>query len=203
MNLTERFNRDVGRPADDAAHRLVGRWNEPHRQYHDEAHLVTVLDGVDQLAAQADDPGAVRLAAWYHDAVYEGRPGDDEEASALLAEQELTSLGWEPDRVSEVGRLIRATADHAGITPGDRNAAVLADADLAILASSPMIYRSYAEAVRREYAAVPDDAFAAGRAYVLTRLLESDPLYRTPEAAARWTDAARANLRAEIAELRG
>src|SRR4051794_21973181 len=60
---------------------LIARWREPHRQYHDVVHLVAVLDRVDALAVEADDIEVVRLAAWFHDAVYQGRPGDDEEDS--------------------------------------------------------------------------------------------------------------------------
>ena len=50
---------------------LLGRWAEPQRAYHDLAHLAEVLERVDLLAAEADQPDAVRLAAWFHDAVYD------------------------------------------------------------------------------------------------------------------------------------
>jgi predicted metal-dependent HD superfamily phosphohydrolase len=206
--LALRWDRDVrsgaattpGPGAASAGIELIARWQEPHRRYHTLTHLVAVLDGVDELAAQADDAATVRLAAWFHDAVYEARPGADEEASARLAEQVLPGLGWPAHRVAEVARLVRLTADHAAIGGDDRNAAVLADADLAVLAFDERRYRAYARAVREEYAHVPDDQFAAGRTDVLTRLLSS-PLYRTPAARDRWTAAAEANLSAEIARL--
>lgn len=184
---------------------LIARWREPHRRYHTVSHLVAVLNGIDELAPEASsamaiDLAAVRLAAWFHDAVYQGRPGADEEDSARLAERMLPGLGWPAARVAEVVRLVRLTADHAGIAPGDRAAAVLADADLAVLAAPEPEYLRYTAAVRQEYAQVPEDLFRAGRAQILTRLLES-PLYRTPAAQGRWTTRATANLRAEIARL--
>jgi predicted metal-dependent HD superfamily phosphohydrolase len=207
--LRNRWNRDVragvtAATAPDptnAGVALISRWREPHRRYHTVMHLVAVLDGIEELAAQADDVRVVRLGAWFHDAVYQGRPGADEEASAQLAERVLPDLGWPQDRVTEVARLIRLTADHAGINDGDRNGAVLADADLAVLASAEPDYRAYTRAVRAEYAHVPDPEFIAGRSQILSRLLESGPLYRTEEARTRWSAAAEHNLRSELAEL--
>ncbi|GAA1754784.1 metal-dependent phosphohydrolase [Luedemannella helvata] len=177
--------------------RLLGRWGEEHRHYHDTAHLVAVLKTIDEYADAAEDADAVRLAAWYHDAVYDPRADDNEAASAALARTELTGLGVPAATVAEVVRLVELTTGHA-VEPGDRNGALLADADLAILASPPTAYEAYAAAVRREYAHVPDDAFRAGRAAVLRRLLRLPRLFHTPELAARAEAAARANLEEEL-----
>ncbi|MGW4644741.1 HD domain-containing protein [Sphaerisporangium sp. NPDC004334] len=75
---------------------LIARWSEPHRRYHTPAHLRAVLAAIDPLAGFAADPVAVRLAAWFHDAVYDGRPGWDEERSAQLATARLTRLAPPP-----------------------------------------------------------------------------------------------------------
>src|SRR5438046_554178 len=79
----------------------------------------------------------------------------NEERSALLAEAALRRLGVD---ATEVARLVRLTASHDA-SAGDRNGALLADADLAILASSPDGYDRYARAIRREYAHVPEDRY--------------------------------------------
>ncbi|MEZ0384992.1 metal-dependent phosphohydrolase [Mycobacterium sp. pW045] len=171
---------------------LLTSWGEPHRRYHNTAHLREVLLRVDELAAHADDPDAVRLAAWYHDVVYRGRP-DDEENSARRAESDLDALGLAPVLVREVSRLVRLTASHAP-APGDRNGEVLSDADLAILAAPPDRYAAYTAAVRAEYAHVLDETFRAGRANVLRALLNGPAIYRTPYAHAQWETRARVNL---------
>nr|WP_206067786.1 metal-dependent phosphohydrolase [Nonomuraea sp. FMUSA5-5] len=116
---------------------LVARWAEPHRRYHTRTHLAAVLAAIDDLADEAADLAAVRLAAWFHDAVYDGRPGWDEERSAQLAQARLPACGVPAQRVAEVARLVRLTAAHDTLRPGDRNGAVLCDADLAILAAPP------------------------------------------------------------------
>lgn len=179
--------------------RLLGRWAEPHRRYHDLVHLTRVLENVDLLAGHADDADAVRLAAWYHDAVYVGSP-DDEENSAQLAEAELTGLGLPRGLVAETARLVRLTARHDP-APGDRNGEVLCDADLAILAAGRDDYGRYVAAVREEYAHVPDDAFRIGRTTVLIQLLALPALFRTPLGREQWEAPARANVEAELRTL--
>jgi predicted metal-dependent HD superfamily phosphohydrolase len=200
-DLLERWTGLAGPGAEAVGRDLLGRWSEPHRAYHDVAHLRAVLDAVDLLAEHAVDPTAVRLAAWFHDAVHEGEAGADEEASAVLAERVLPDVGVPPARVADVARLVRLTAGHDPAT-GDADGAVLCDADLAVLGGEPAAYAAYAAAVRREYSAVPDEAFRAGRAAVLERLLALDPLYRTPTARRLWAEQAAANLRAELGRLR-
>ena len=195
--LLERWRRVTGGGADELGRDLLRRWSEPHRRYHTTEHLRVVLDAVDVLESHAADPDAVRLAAWFHDAVYHGRPGDDETASAHLAAQLLPGTGVSDERVREVVRLVELTASHDADL-GDANGAVLCDADLAILGSEPDEYAAYAAAVRSEYSHVPDREFTRGRAEVLRRLLALDPLYRTPTGAARWAAAAHRNLTAEL-----
>jgi predicted metal-dependent HD superfamily phosphohydrolase len=182
--------------ATDIGAALLADWRQPHRRYHTVTHLRDVLTHVDELADHADDPVAVRLAAWYHDAVYDGAP-DDEERSAQRAETELTTLGLTPALVAEVSRLVRLTATHDP-APGDRNGDTLSDADLAILAAPAEKYRAYSAAVRAEYAHVPHQAFAAGRATILQAMLDAPALYRTPHARQHWETQARSNLRTEL-----
>ncbi|WP_307856894.1 HD domain-containing protein [Mycolicibacter acidiphilus] len=158
-----------------------------------------MLSRVDELAEHAVDADAVRLAAWYHDVVYRGRP-DDEENSARRAETDLNALGVPPGLIHEVGRLVRLTTSHDPAA-GDRNGEVLSDADLAILAATPERYATYAAAVRAEYAHVPDEDFRAGRANVLRALLDGPSIYRTPHACTHWEASARANLGGELDDL--
>jgi predicted metal-dependent HD superfamily phosphohydrolase len=178
---------------------VVGAWSEPHRRYHDLAHLAAVLGLVDTLATHAADPTAVRLAAWYHDVAYDPTRDDNEQVSADRARIGLLGL-VSPDTVAEVERLVLLTAGHDP-APDDANGAVLCDADLAVLASPPQAYVAYATAVRAEYAHVPDADFTVGRSAVLEQLLALPALFRTPTAQA-WTAPARANLAAELALLR-
>ncbi len=179
---------------------LLRRWSEPQRRYHSVAHLRAVLGHVDELAGHAADPDTVRLAAWFHDAVYRPDRTENEERSAALAVRALTAAGLPAERVTEVERLVLLTVDHDP-APGDRDGEVLCDADLAVLGGTPEAYAAYAAAVREEYGFVPEPDFRAGRTAVLRHLLALPALYRSPAARERFTGAARTNLTAELDTL--
>lgn len=173
---------------------LIAAWDRPG--YHDQLHLSEVLDRLDQLAAAGaeHDVTIVGLAAWFHDAVYDGG-ADDEEQSAQWAERALS-----PAYADEVARLVRMTAHHR---PDDDDAGgcALSDADLAILAAPEERYETYAAGVRADFAHVDDADFRAGRAAVLRDLAAKPYLFHTPQARELWESAARANLEREISDL--
>ncbi|OFI38779.1 hypothetical protein BIU82_17695 [Arthrobacter sp. SW1] len=177
---------------------LLERWGEDHRKYHSRTHLLAVLEALDVLTEPALPARTVALAAWFHDAVYEGIAGTDEEESALLAEKRLTSVGLPEDDIAEVARLVRLTASHDP-APDDYAGALLCDADLSVLGAEPAAYARYLAAVREDYAHVSDADFATGRAAVVRRLLALDPLFHNARARELWLDAARRNLQAELA----
>jgi predicted metal-dependent HD superfamily phosphohydrolase len=186
--------------APDLRDAVASAYADPSRGYHDTRHLAEVLDRLDELAEHdvAYDVDAVRLAAWFHDAVYDGER-DAEERSAAWAEDALAGVAPVPV-VAEVARLVRLTETH---TPeeGDANGRALSDADLGILAAPRERYEEYVAAVRREYAHLDDDVFVAGRAEVLRGLAERAHLFHTPYARERWEHAARANVERELAAL--
>ncbi|MFJ3650669.1 HD domain-containing protein [Streptomyces murinus] len=182
------------------ADNLLARWQEPQRHYHTLTHLTAVLDHVDVLEAHAADPDVVRLAAWFHDAVYLPDRSENEERSAHLAERALPEAGVEPAKVAEVARLVRLTVTHDP-AEDDHDGQVLCDADLAILAAPPSAYAAYAAEVRAEYHFVPDDAFRQGRSDVLRQLLALPSLFHTPYGREHWAATARYNLGAELEML--
>lgn len=179
------------------ASELVDRWREPQRHHHTLDHLVAVLDVIDRHATLAPHPDLVRLAAWFHDAVYDPTAPANEERSAELAVARLTDLGLDRDGVLEVNRLVLLTATHDP-RPGDANGALLVDADLAVLAYPGTEYDAYAGQIRREYHHVTDEHFAAGRVAVLRRLMIEPALYRILPERERLQTLARANMTREI-----
>ncbi|MBG6085231.1 DUF4031 domain-containing protein [Zhihengliuella flava] len=206
--LTDRWKRLL--PQHEALGReLLKRWSEPHRNYHDQQHLLDVLRGIDRLVAageaSAEDRRPLLLAAWFHDAVYAGATGQDEADSAALARTHLSALSEEgalsAAEVNEVERLVLLTASHAP-EPHDAAGRVLCDADLAVLARPWPAYQRYVADVRRDYAHVSDGDFARGRAAVLESLLALTPLFGTPTGQKLWDTAARENLWRELSQLR-
>jgi len=197
MDLSDRWPLPDAPEVRDA---VVAAYADPARGYHDTRHLTEVLDRLDELAAHGApyDTTPVLLAAWFHDAVYDGER-DAEERSAAWAEDALATVAPAPV-VAEVARLVRLTETH---TPDDAdpNGCAMSDADLGILAAPRERYDEYVAAVRREYAHLEDAVFAAGRTDVLRTLTAKPHLFHTAYAREHWEAAARANVERELAAL--
>jgi predicted metal-dependent HD superfamily phosphohydrolase len=196
--LMARWNATLPQQAE-LGENLLARYNEPHRHYHTTDHLLHVLSMIDDLADD-HDLFLVRLAAWYHDAVYAIPPGQvsNEEASARLALRQLSLVGLEQEDLNQIARLVRLTETHLP-GPRDPEGELLCDADLSILASDPAKYTDYVAAVREEYAQLPEEEFLAGRLAVLTSLADQE-IFRTGKGR-QLSEAARANVESEITEL--
>lgn len=185
---------------DDVRDALLAAYADPARGYHDTRHLTEVLDRLVELADNGTpfDRTPVVLAAWFHDAVYDGER-DAEERSATWAEVTLPGHA-EPGVVTETARLVRLTETHRP-ADDDANGCALSDADLGILAAPADRYAQYLAAVRAEYSHLPDEVFTQGRHDVMTDLLAKPHLFHTAYGRAAWEDAARANVEAELARL--
>ena len=190
--------------------RLIQAWEQPHRAYHHSGHLSQMLADLDRLYS-GRTPLASILAAWFHDAVYKGAPGEDERRSEQLAAASLEPLVaaglLDEEELQLVRLLIRATATHelpesaelpAGYEVTDIE--FFLDADLAILAAEPARYRRYLHGVRTEYSHFDDEAFRTGRMSFLHSVLERERIFLSEQARELWEEPARANLCAELAE---
>lgn len=177
--------------------RLLQRWSEPHRHYHDPRHLAQMLDAL-ALLGKGRPPLEVVLAAWFHDAVYAGVPGTDERASAALAETELEAIGLASRQVSEVSRLVELTIDHDP-DPADTNGVLLVDADLSILGQPAGRYQMYVRDVRFEHPDLDESSFIVARTRIVAALLEVQTLFRSDLGQRLWLGRARENLTGELA----
>ena len=186
---------------------LLARWTEPARRYHTTRHLVEMFGALEELeeAGEIDDrQGSVaRLAAWFHDAIYDpaARSGSNEADSAALARNTLQKLGIGDKDIDAIDRLIRLTASHDADVAEPVDAA-FHDADLWILSAPEDRFDGYCDQVRAEYADVPDTAYRHGREAILEPLLHRDTIYRTSRALDGWETPARINLGRELARLR-
>ena len=193
---------------------LLQAWEHPHRAYHHSGHLSQMLADLDRLYAaypQGSTPLAPVLAAWFHDAVYEGAPGEDERRSEQLAGASLEPLVaadlLSGEELQMVRLLVRATATHelpesaelpAGYAVTDIE--FFLDADMAILAVEPARYHRYLRGVRSEYSHCDDEAFYTGRTTFLRSILERERIFLSEQGLQLWEEPARANLQAELTE---
>lgn len=184
--------RDAGQTGSE----LIARYGEPHRRFHGHAHLMLVLDLLDELDA---DPRLL-LSAWFHDAIY--RPGrrDNEKRSAALARKHMAACGLAPADVDLVVQAILATACHEAANPVFDP---LLDADLAVLGAKPRAYRAYRDAIRQEFAKFPALLYTPGRVRFLQSMLQRPAIFCTRACRLQLEAQARINLRQELDELMG
>lgn len=148
--------------------RVRRAYAEPHRAYHTLEHIGYCLTTFDRYWRLANDPDAVELALWLHDAAYivcerpRGLPSN-EALSAALADDLLF-----PARVSmafreKVCRLIMATCHDPDGELETRDEQLVADIDWSALSAPWEQYLSNRDKIRREFACYSDCEFRRGR----------------------------------------
>lgn len=183
---------------------LQARYAEPQRHYHTWDHIEALRQWFGQRRAHLHDPAAVELAILFHDAVYDPTRTDNEAESArLLKDADLPGMS---DAVrSRAVRMIEATARHEvpeGLDALDRSdMAEFLDMDLSILGAPRDVFDTYEQAIRREYAFVPEPLYREARRGILQRFLERPALYFSDWGRATFEVRARENLAASVAAL--
>lgn len=181
--------------ADQAFANVCAHYTEPGRFYHTLEHIREILVTVHRLAGHARNPGAVALAAWLHDVIYDSKASDNEERSAEYAVELCERFAFAEG--PHVASLIMTTKTHD--SGDDADAKVLLDADLAVLGASKAVYQAYADNIRREYAWVPEAAYRTGRRQVLERFLARPVIFHF---LSDFEKPARQNIANEIANFR-
>ncbi len=180
---------------------LEAAYAEPHRRYHTRRHIEHCLALLEEVLDLMDSERQVlTYAIWWHDAVYDPLAKDNEAQSADMARRDLRDMDVSIHAREEVARLIWLTASHR-VEAEDRLGEILVSIDLAILGAEPVDYDAYAQAVREEFAHIPDQVWTQGRLAVLQAFLEAEVIYPDPDLRQRFEAQARENLAREIAAL--
>src|SRR5215475_298215 len=85
---------------------LRARYAEPHRAYHTLEHLRECFEALQPAATLAEHLAEVRLALWFHDAIYDTRAQDNEQRSADWARSALRAAGADPEVGDRVHALV-------------------------------------------------------------------------------------------------
>ena len=191
----------VGIVAEDVLADLRRRYAEPQRHYHTWDHIEALLRWFGQRRDHLHDPLSVELAILFHDAVYDPTRSDNEAESArLLMDADLPGVD---DTVrARAVCMIEATARHEipeGLEPADM--AEFLDMDLSILGARTDVFDAYEQAIRREYAFVPEALYREARRGILQRFLEREQLYFSDWGRERFEATARVNLHRSIRQL--
>jgi predicted metal-dependent HD superfamily phosphohydrolase len=184
--------------ADNIFSEVIGAYSQPHRYYHTLQHLYFVLTKIADLQILVKNLSVVKMAAFFHDFVYDTHANNNEEKSVEYTEKILQNLSIPNSIINETKHLILSTKHHQA---NDIDAQVFLDADLAILATTPIEYQAYTQAIRQEYHWVNENEYIISRRQVLENFLQRQYIYFTPlmiessEKLARW------NINTELQDL--
>ncbi len=179
--------------------RLTKAYAEPHRHYHNQQHIAECLAEFDSARHLPEQPDAVEMALWFHDAVYDPKASDNEEESSALAKRCLETAGV-PQLAATVAALVMVTKMHSAEAGPD--AALMGDVDLSILGQSEARFAEYEAQIRKEYGWVPKPIFKLKRKEILLSFLERQHIYATEFFAAKYEEKARRNLELSIRKLK-
>lgn len=179
---------------------LVSLYSQLHRHYHNLRHIAECLTEFDSARHLTNQPVAVELAIWFHDAIYDTRAQDNEECSAELARRRIAGAGGSDELCEAVAALVLATKTHEPSVHPD--APLIVDVDLSILGQPEVRFQEYEAQIHREYHWVPEETFAAKRTEILKRFLARDRIYATDHFFAKYERLARTNLQSSIRALR-
>ena len=140
---------------------IVNAYTSPDRHYHNLQHVLKVVENVEAYNGKDDDKLILKLAAWFHDIIYNPDNHDNELKSAELFEALIKDTGMPYKNIERVKQLILLTKNHFNASTNIEKA--FADADLAIFAEDTNTYSNYASGLRKEYAHLDDNSYFKGR----------------------------------------
>jgi predicted metal-dependent HD superfamily phosphohydrolase len=180
--------------------RLIEKYSEEHRFYHNLSHIRAMLVAAEKFKDKFADYDSVRLAVWFHDAIYEPQSQTNEIESATLAVASLSPLNVPAAKIEKVEKMILATQKHDAtkLNPDGR---LFLDLDLGILGAQKEVYKRYSKAIRQEYSFAPESLYREKRREVLSRFLQREFIYYTNELRGLLEERARTNIANEIKEL--
>lgn len=198
----ERLWTELGLPASRAVAAiyddLAQRYAEPHRHYHNFAHIDVCLQhwAVDRAAGRWQQPALAAAAIWFHDSVYDTHAADNEEQSADLADR-LLPLEAGPRAI--VRQLILDT--HHRDKPASTDGQLFVDIDLAGIGGTSADFATGCRQIREEFSWVPAPVYRDKRSQFLQSLLKRPQIYYTIVYRNRFEAAARRNLQEELDRL--
>ena len=176
---------------------LRGLFGAPFRRYHTLEHIHDCLRRLDDVARLLNDPDAVELALWFHDAVYEMDAWTNEQRSAELFEK--LAKGADPAFRRRVSGLIMATRHVGRERSPDRR--FIVDIDLAGFGAPWDEFMRNGALLREESPAKTDAQYHRGQMSFLQRLQRRRNFFATDYFRDRYESVARENLRRLLDDL--
>jgi predicted metal-dependent HD superfamily phosphohydrolase len=174
-------------------------YSEKKRKYHNWKHIDDGLLEFKEAKHLAENPDAVELAFFYHDAIYDSKAKDNEEKSAELMFHACIDSQLKIDFINHAKSLVMITKQH--LAPKDVDEMLMIDLDLSIFGKPEKIFDEYEKNIRKEYSWVSDENFRKGRSQVLDLFLAREEIYKTDYFRKKYEKKAKENLERSIERL--
>ena len=177
---------------------LFSLYSEPQRRYHTPNHLRHCFGQVDLAVHLMDDPIAVELALWFHDAIYDAKASDNEWQSAELFSTSVKDA-LNSNFSQKVYELILITKHQE--LPQVIDEKFIVDIDLSSFGLPWDDFKRDSRAVRQEFTHLTDEEFFNGQIKFLRSLLDRSRFYATDFFYERYEVTARKNLERYLTDL--
>lgn len=173
---------------------------DPRRRYHGWGHVAHCLQQFDLAAGQMQDPDAVEMALWFHDAVYTPGAPDNERQSADWFVARAT--GQFPDVLIDKVRAFILSTTHKE-APADRDGCFVVDIDLSGLGANWERFLRDSRQIRKECDAIPDHVFYPAHVRFLQSLLARPRVFYSDFFHRRYERRTRLNIARLITRIGG
>jgi predicted metal-dependent HD superfamily phosphohydrolase len=150
---------------------LLSMWNESHRSYHNQNHLLDLINQINENQSKFDshkDYEKMVLCALFHDCVYDPMRNDNEEKSAQFF---INCCQEKNQDVLDIKQMILDTKTHESTTPLSEKFNQL---DMNIVERDFNQLLEWENGIREEYKAY-GDMYKMGRLQFLESLLDKYP----------------------------
>lgn len=151
---------------------LLTRWNESHRGYHTQNHLLSILEDINSLkdGISEKDYDKLVLCALFHDIVYDPMSQDNEEKSA----QFFIDCCIEKDNkdVLEVKQMILDTKTHESNT---KLSEIFNRIDMSVVEGGYDELLEWENGIHYEFQGYGNELYKLGRLQFLEKLLDKYP----------------------------
>ena len=150
---------------------LLDMWNESHRAYHTQSHLLDLIEQINENKSQYQsqkDYDKMILCALFHDCVYDPMRNDNEEKSAEFF---MNCCQEKNQDILDIKQMILDTKTHEATTPLSEK---FNELDMNIVERDFNQLLEWEKGIREEYKAYCD-LYKTGRLQFLESLLDKYP----------------------------
>jgi len=179
---------------------LHTKYQETHRYYHTEEHLIDLLQLYDKYKYFVEDSVCLVLSILFHDVIYEvDETSKDNELNSAILFEALYKEYIPVDIINKVKSYIIETKNHNVFDSCDEDLKLFIDMDMSILGRDHTTYLEYCKNIRKEYIHIDKITYCQKRSQILTLFLSNTPnIYSSKIFRPIYEESARRNIESEI-----